>query len=76
MHLAGGVDTPVLALFGPTSREWGFFPAGERDVVLQLDMPCRPCSLHGSKLCSHGAACLTRISPDMACKALLPLLVR
>lgn len=47
MHLASGVSTPVVALFGPTCREWGFFPTGENDRVLQAPLACRPCSLHG-----------------------------
>ena len=64
MHLANGVDTPVLAMFGPTCREWGFFPSGPNDRVIQLDMPCRPCSLHGSGTCSKGNACIMDILPD------------
>ncbi len=44
MHLASAVGTPVLALFGPTARAWGFYPAGPRDLVLERDLPCRPCS--------------------------------
>ena len=26
MHMATGVGTPVVALFGPTVRQFGFFP--------------------------------------------------
>ncbi len=47
MHLACAVGTPVLALFGPTTRHWGFFPAGRRDCVLEANTPGRPYSLHG-----------------------------
>ena len=64
MHLANGVDTPVLAMFGPTCQEWGFFPSGPADRVIQLDMPCRPCSLHGSGTCSKGNACIMDISSE------------
>lgn len=64
MHLATGVETPVVALFGPTARAWGFFPQGERDVVLErADMACRPCSLHGSGSCANDRACLASIAP-------------
>ena len=66
MHIADAVNTPVLALFGPTTREWGFFPSGAEDRVMQLDLPCRPCSLHGSGSCPHAHACLEGISPDAA----------
>ena len=63
MHLAAAVNTPVVALFGSTTREWGFYPAGPRDVVLERDLPCRPCSLHGSGACARGYACLGDITP-------------
>jgi len=64
MHLATGVGTPALAMFGPTCREWGFFPSGENDRIIQLDMPCRPCSLHGSGTCKKGNACIMDIEPQ------------
>jgi len=54
MHLATAVGTPVVALFGPTVEAFGFFPSGERNVVLQRDLPCRPCSLHGTEECPEG----------------------
>ena len=66
MHLADGVDTPVLALFGPTCREWGFFPSGSHDRVLQQELNCRPCSLHGGGKadgsCPRNHACMMSIS--------------
>lgn len=64
MHIATATGTPALAMFGPTCREWGFFPSGEKDRVVQLDMPCRPCSLHGSGSCPRGNACITGITPE------------
>ena len=64
MHLAAGVETPVVALFGPTTREWGFYPEGPRDVVLETDDACRPCSLHGSRRCAHAGRCMAGITPD------------
>jgi len=64
MHLAGGVDTPVLTMFGPTVKAWGFFPAGQHDRVLERDLPCRPCSLHGGKGCDKMVECLSGITPN------------
>ncbi len=61
MHLADGVNTPLLALFGPTSKEWGFFPVGRNARILQKDMPCRPCSLHGKSACRQKENCLEKI---------------
>lgn len=79
MHLAGGVGTPVVALFGPTSREWGFFPAGARDKILQAPVSCRPCSLHGKtsgSACPYKLACLTSLAPELVADALADLLAR
>ena len=74
MHLATAVDTPVVALFGPTTRHWGFFPSGERDMVLESDLPCRPCSLHGGKGCDKDNQCLRDIAAERVVVALEELL--
>ena len=74
MHIATAVDTPALAMFGPTCREWGFFPSGERDKVVQLDMPCRPCSLHGAGTCPKGNACIMNITPERMLEELRTML--
>ncbi len=54
MHLATGVDAPVVAVFGPTVREFGFFPFRARSVVLEQELSCRPCSAVGSERCKEG----------------------
>ena len=70
MHLACGVGTPVVALFGPTARAWGFYPAGPKDVVLERDLDCRPCSLHGAKACPSGFECMAGIAPETVLEAI------
>lgn len=64
MHLACGVGTPVVALFGPTTRAWGFYPEGPKDVVLESGLQCRPCSLHGGKNCQRDRECMRTIHPQ------------
>ena len=64
MHLGTGVGTPVAALFGPTAKVWGFYPSGPKDRVLELDLDCRPCSLHGAKSCAQGHRCMSGLSPE------------
>lgn len=64
MHMATAVGTPVIGLFGPTTREWGFYPSGARDRVLEKELDCRPCSLHGKKPCARGGECLAAIRPE------------
>lgn len=70
MHMACGVGTPVLALFGPTARAWGFYPAGPEDLVLEIHLKCRPCSLHGSKNCDRGFHCMSGTTPERVLKAI------
>ncbi len=76
MHLATAVGTPVTALFGPTTKAWGFFPSGPRDVVLEQDYPCRPCSLHGTSSCTQGRKCLASIGPSQVLEAVQGLFDR
>ena len=54
MHMATGVNTPVIALFGPTVRPFGFFPYSRRAVVLERDLNCRPCTAWGTERCPLG----------------------
>ncbi len=65
MHIATALDTPVVAIFGPTHPRLGFAPMGKHDVVLTANRPCSPCSLHGERACrfSH-RRCMEEISPD------------
>ena len=66
MHMATGVGTPVVALFGPTVRQFGFFPYRSAAGVVELDLPCRPCSAHGSARCPLGHhRCMKQMLPDL-----------
>jgi ADP-heptose:LPS heptosyltransferase len=65
MHLAEAVGTPVVALFGPTVRQWGFFPRLPGSVVVETPLECRPCSRNGKRECHRGdLACLQHIEVD------------
>jgi heptosyltransferase-2 len=71
MHMATAVGTPIIALFGPTVRAFGFFPYADRAQVLELGLPCRPCSSKGGPRCPLGHhLCLRSISPDAVYQAL------
>jgi ADP-heptose:LPS heptosyltransferase len=76
MHLATAVGTPVVALFGPTARVWGFYPSGPFDTVLEQSLSCRPCSLHGTTRCKNGRECLTAIEPEEVAARLFETLDR
>jgi heptosyltransferase-2 len=70
MHMATGVGTPVVALFGPTVRQFGFFPYRARATVLERALPCRPCSAMGSARCPEGHhRCLVDLAPSDVARA-------
>lgn len=74
MHLGTAVGTPVLGLFGPTAKAWGFIPSGEKDQALSLNLACAPCSLHGQGRCKENYRCLTDLKPELVIERLLPIL--
>lgn len=62
LHIGWGLSVPVVALFGPTVKEFGFQPDDEKVAILEKDLECRPCSLHGSAKCRYtDRACMQRI---------------
>lgn len=64
MHMASASGTPVVALMGPTVRQFGFFPYQAAATVLERDLDCRPCSAHGSAECPLGHHhCLRQLMP-------------
>lgn len=51
LHISNAMKTDVFAFFGPTVKEFGFFPFRSNDYVFEVDLDCRPCGLHGGKKC-------------------------
>jgi lipopolysaccharide heptosyltransferase II len=76
MHMATGVGTPVVALFGPTVRQFGFFPyRAERSTVVELPLECRPCSAQGGPACPLGHhRCMRGIAPETVFESLCAVL--
>ena len=65
MHLAWAQRTPVTAIFGPTVSSLGFFPRGNASSVFEVELPCRPCGLHGPTVCPLGHHhCMVQVSPE------------
>jgi heptosyltransferase-2 len=54
LHLAQSQGTPVIAIFGPTSRELGFFPLPAKSMVVEHKVSCRPCTTKGLNHCPKG----------------------
>ncbi|MDT8286122.1 MAG: lipopolysaccharide heptosyltransferase II [Elusimicrobiales bacterium] len=77
MHIAAAYGVPTAAVFGPTTRELGFFPYGERNEVLEEFLECRPCALHGSRSCPRDHfLCMKLITADKVYAAAARLLDR
>jgi len=51
MHLAQSQKKPVIAIFGPTTRELGFFPIPGNSEVIEKQVSCRPCTTKGLNYC-------------------------
>lgn len=65
MHIAVATKVPTIAIFGPTTRELGFYPYGKEHRIVEVDLSCRPCSLHGGKKCPLGHFnCMKMISAE------------
>jgi len=66
MHLSVAGRTPVIAIFGPTIKEFGFYPYGKFDRVAELkNLPCRPCGKHGGAKCPIGTfECMKNLLPE------------
>jgi len=75
MHIAAAMQTPVVALFGPSGElEWGPWRVPHR-IVASGEHPCRPCGNDG---CGGGkvSECLTRLPVEAAMAAVDSLLAR
>ena len=73
MHLASLVGTRVVSVWGATHPYAGFLGWGQRmEDCVQKDLPCRPCSIYGSKPCRYGDfRCLNSITPEEIVRAVL-----
>jgi heptosyltransferase-2 len=56
LHLASSINAPATAFFCSTIPAFGFGPLSDQSKVAQIDykLECRPCSLHGKKVCPEG----------------------
>ncbi len=72
MHLAAAVETPCVALFGPT-RDIIWHPWMVPHKVITEDYPCRPCGLKG---CGDSmvSECIQAIHPEKVVQAVQSLI--
>ncbi|UCG52404.1 MAG: glycosyltransferase family 9 protein, partial [Candidatus Latescibacterota bacterium] len=77
MHLAEAVGVPVIALFGPTVKAFGYYPSLPESRVIERDLSCRPCSRNGRRPCIKGTQeCLAAIPVEPVEEAFADLLAR
>lgn len=77
MHVAAARKRRVVAVFGPTVRQFGFFPSGTTSAVVEHpSLECRPCTHIGGAACPLGHfRCMREITEERvleACRALPP----
>lgn len=72
LHIANAMKTDVFAIFGPTTREIGYYPFRKNDHVFEVELPCRPCGSHGGQRCPKAHhLCMKNITPDSIYKKVL-----
>jgi ADP-heptose:LPS heptosyltransferase len=66
MHLESLVGTPVVSVWGATHPYAGFLGWNQSATnAVQIDLPCRPCSVYGQKPCYRkDYACLRKMGPE------------
>ncbi|UCB52003.1 MAG: lipopolysaccharide heptosyltransferase II [Candidatus Zixiibacteriota bacterium] len=75
VHIASAMRIPVVAIFGSTIPEFGFAPYGVDHVIIQRELDCRPCGIHGKRECpERHFRCMQDISAKEVSEVLLSLL--
>lgn len=66
MHAGIALNTKTVAIFGSTTKHYGFYPYfSDCYVIENNDLSCRPCHVHGLSKCPKGHFnCMTTISVD------------
>lgn len=67
MHLASLVNTPVVSVWGATHPFAGFLGWNQDPAnIIQIELPCRPCSVYGRKACvREDVACMNQIPSSL-----------
>jgi heptosyltransferase-2 len=75
LHFGPALGVPSVGLFGSTVPGFGFASGEPRDAVAEIDLPCRPCDVHGKDRCPlRHHACMERLEPSLVADRLAPLL--
>ena len=67
LHVSEALGVPVVGIYGPTARQFGYFPILPQSKVAQIEnLQCRPCTKMGMNHCpKKHFSCMNDISVDM-----------
>ena len=67
LHVSEALGVPVVGIYGPTARQFGYFPILPQSKVAQIEnLSCRPCTKMGMNHCpKKHFACMNDISVEM-----------
>ncbi len=68
IHIASAFPTTrIFGIFGPTVKEFGFFPWSKNSKVFEVPkLDCRPCGIHGGNKCPQKHfRCMLEIKPEI-----------
>ncbi|MCP4294150.1 MAG: glycosyltransferase family 9 protein [Proteobacteria bacterium] len=73
VHLAEAIKTPAISIFGPTVKEFGYAPFLPHSRLIEIDLPCRPCSRNGKGECKNHILrqCLKEITVESVFQAVV-----
>lgn len=76
MHIGIALKKNIIAIFGSTTKEFGFYPIFENCYVFEKNnLVCRPCHIHGRNKCSKKHfKCMKDISIDEVFKKTMEFL--
>ena len=75
LHMAQSQKKPVVAIFGPTTKELGYFPIPQKSRIAEVELSCRPCTPKGLNHCpKKHFKCMKNISSKMVIKLIDELL--
>ncbi len=70
LHMAQSQKRPVIGIYGPTTRELGYFPIEKESTVIEIPVSCRPCTHNGLETCpKKHFRCMNEITPEMVNQA-------
>ncbi len=72
VHMAVAMRRPVVEIYGSTIPGFGFYPFGDGHVIIEKNLFCRPCGIHGHQKCPLGHfKCMKEISPEEVFQAVV-----